>query len=127
MRIKLIAVAAVLAMSIALCLFSMHQVFAALDQMEYQTALLLERIDAGDLEGGRQVLAEMAHQWEEAKPLLEALTPHGDLHDVTLQYVEAATNLESGDMDDFARSAALLREYLKHLREHESLSWSNLF
>ena len=50
-----------------------------------------------------------------------------DLHDVTLQYVEAATNLESGDMDDFARSAALLREYLKHLREHESLSWSNLF
>ena len=51
MRIKLIAVAAVLALSIALCLFSMHQVFAALDQMEYQTALLLERIDAGDLEG----------------------------------------------------------------------------
>ena len=127
MRVKLIAVAAVLALSIGLCLFSMNRVFSMLDKMEYQTALLLERVEVGDREGGRQVLAQMARQWEEAKPLLEALTPHGDLHDVTLQYVEAATNLESGDMDDFARSAALLRESLKHLREHESLSWSNLF
>lgn len=127
MRVKLISTIVVLALSVALCLMSMHLVFSMLDEMEDYAAVILEKTDRDDREGARETLAQMAQKWQDAMPLLEALTPHEDLHDVTLQYVEATTNLESGDMDDFARSVSLLKESLGHLRDHESLSWSNLF
>lgn len=127
MRMKLILTLAVLVVSVALCAVSMYLIFGVLDDMDDMTSVVLERSDAGDREGARETLAQMALIWQDAQPLLEALTPHEDLHEVQMQYVEAATNLESGDMDDFARSVALLKESLSHLRDHESLSWSNLF
>ncbi|MEG2859134.1 MAG: DUF4363 family protein [Clostridia bacterium] len=127
MRVKLIATLLVLILSVALCVASMQVVFHEIVMMEDLTEKVLERASAGDTAGAREALAQMAEKWEGARPMLEALTPHEDLHQVTLQYVEATSNLESGDWDDFARAMALLKEMLKHLHEHEELSWSNLF
>ncbi len=127
MRIKLVATIAVLALSSIICIFSMRYVFGVIDEMETLSMMVLENIDSGDESGARETLSRMAEKWEKAGGLLKALTPHEDLHEVSIQYVEATTNLESGDLDDFRRSMALLGEALKHLDEHESLSWSNIF
>ena len=127
MRVKLIATISVLVLSIAICAVSTWFVYDQIDEMDRLTAIVLEQFDAGNREGAREALAQMATAWEKAGPILRSLTPHEDLHSVIIQYVEASTNLESDDDSDFMRSVSLLVESLKHLREHEALSWSNLF
>ena len=126
MKVKLIATIVVLVLSVAICAFSMWFAFTEIDKMEYQTSLVYECMDRGDREGAREALAQMATQWEKAGPILRSLTPHEDLHSVIIQYVEATSNLETDDDDDFMRSMALLSEALDHLREHETLSLPNL-
>ncbi|MEA4897660.1 DUF4363 family protein [Bacillota bacterium Meth-B3] len=126
MRVKLIATLAVLGLALAVCVASMLFVFTLVDQMEVMAAVVLERMDVNDTVGAREALSQLAEKWARAGGWLKSLTPHEDLHEVSIHATEAATTLEAGDTDDFRRSMALLMESLKHLREHESFSLSNV-
>lgn len=126
MRVKLIATISVLALSIAICVFSMAFSFSRVEDMQRMATVVMEKFDKGDHDGAREALSRMAQQWEAGDSVLKMLLPHEDLHDVTIHYVEAIADLEAVDTDDFRRSMALLDESLKHLHEHESISIANL-
>lgn len=126
MRFKLIATLIVLVLSLAICIGTMLFVFTLVDQMESMAAVVLERMDVNDTVGAREALSQLAEKWARAGGWLKSLTPHEDLHEVTIHATEAANTLEAGDADDFRRAMALLVESLKHLREHEAFSLSNV-
>ena len=58
---------------------------------------------------------------------MEMLTSHDSLHEVYSELVDARVCLESGDYDDCYRALAQLGEALRHIREMEAVSLSNLY
>ena len=84
-------------------------------------------MDRKDYDTGRALLKEIATNWQDSGDWMEALTPHEDLQAVTTEYIEAIIGLEHMDLDDYYTSMGLLREKLRHLRDHESLRLANLF
>lgn len=126
MRVKLISAALVLALCVVFCVVSARSVFSLIDEASALCEKALQAVDRADYDEGRAVLVNIATLWQDAGDTLEALTPHEDLQAVTTEYIEALTELEHMDLDDFYTSMALLREKLRHLRDHESLRLSNL-
>ena len=126
MRIKCIATILVFVVSAAICFGCTYCIHTAVSQTEFLANTALMRFDEGDMPGALEMLSRMAERWNRQLPLMQMIASHDDLHDISLQYQEAATNLKSGDSDEFQRSMSLLQEALKHLRDQESLSFANL-
>ena len=127
MRIKYIATIAVLIVSVAICFATTHVIQTAVSHTESFANESLSRFAKGNSKGALESLARLSERWNRRLPLLQMITSHDDLHDISLQTREAATNLKSGDTEEFKRSMSLLQEALDHLREQESVSLSNLF
>lgn len=58
---------------------------------------------------------------------LEALVPHEDLHDLSIQIADALISIRIGDMDDCKKAIVLIKENAEHLIRHEALSLGNIF
>ncbi len=120
------AMLAVLILSLGVCIFSVeriHRVTGELDGMRVEVLGLTER---GDREGAKERMAQLAEVWSRHEATLETIAPHDALHEVTVMIVESDANLSSGDMDDFARSMALLGEAIEHLYTEEQLKLKNI-
>ena len=126
MRATLISMLAVALLSAGICVFSMLMIGHAAGEMESMRTEVLKLADAGDLPGAKERLKQMAEMWSRHEGTLAVLSSHEDLHKITELLIEGDANLAADDLDDFERSMALLGEALRHLREEEKLSFSNV-
>lgn len=127
MKRTLIAMLAVLAISLALCAAAMALLNDAVDEaqaLRSQAVLAVEERRAGD---AKTLLLRLAEDWTARGPLLEMLASHDALHEVQSAIAEAQVCLECEDRDDFLRMMSSLDGALKHLSDAEALRWSNLY
>ena len=111
------------AMLIVTALIRMDQVT---DEMEEMRMMVMDLAEAGDIEGAKAELGQMAGAWSRHEQVMEMLAPHEQLHEITVLIIEGDANLTAGDRDDFNRSMALLGEAVNHLREEEQLKLTNI-
>ena len=126
MRSRLIVVISMLVFSVLLCLTSMLYVYNVMDradEMRLKIILLAEqkRYDEAEVE-----LVDALTYITNVSPILEVLTPHEDLHELTNQLTDARVSLAIRDMDDFRKAVVLFRQNIEHIRAHEALSLSNI-
>lgn len=116
----------VMALTVGLCVFSQRYVSRAADEIDGMRTEVLEMTEDGDREGAHIRLMQMAETWSRYERVLEAIVPHDTLHEVTALIIEGNANLESGDLDDFNRSMALLGESIRHMYAEEEMHLSNI-
>lgn len=126
MRFTMILLCVALVLAIGVCAACQYTINRAVYQMQEITTLAIDYANIGDQESCAEQMVRLASKWEEHKPWLEIMTSHEDLHAVTEHYTEASMNLEREHYDDFYKSMALLDEALKHIRDQEALSISNI-
>ena len=126
MRATLISMLAVAFLSVGICVFSVCLIGHVAGEMENMRIEVLNLADAGEISGAKERLEQMAQMWSRHEETLAVLSSHEDLHEVTALLIEGDANLTADDLDDFERSMALLGEALRHLREEEALSFSNV-
>lgn len=127
MRFTLITICVALVLAIGVCLGCVSTIDRAIYEMQDISTLAIDFVNAGDNKTGAEQMVRLASKWEAYRPWLEVMTSHEDLHAVTEHYTEAAMNLERDHLDDFHKSMALLDESLKHIRDQEALTISNVF
>jgi len=127
MRRTLILTLAVLAAALLVCTASMLALNDAVDRADELQSLAVLAAEEGDASNAKTLLAELARFWEERAALMETLTNHDALHDVSAAIAEAQICLECEDHDDFLRTMSHLSAGLTHLRDEEAVRWSNLY
>ena len=126
MKGTLISVGVTLFLSIAICFVSLFTVERAVYDMEDVCMQVIDVVEKGDISAGKEQMVVLAMTWERYQRWLTMLVPHQDIHNVSERYVEASVNLQREHFDDFHKSMALLEEALKHLRDQEPPSISNI-
>ena len=127
MRATLISMLAVALLAAGVCIFSVMMIGHVSGEMESMRTQVLDLIDAGDLQGGRERLKQMAEIWSRHEEMLAVIASHDDLHEIAGLLIEGDANLDADDLDDFNRSMALLGEAFRHLYEEERLTPANVF
>ena len=127
MRATLISMLAVALLAAGVCIFSVMMIGHVSGEMESMRTQVLDLIDAGDLQGGRERLKQMAEMWSRHEEMLAVIASHDDLHEIAGLLIEGDANLDADDLDDFNRSMALLGEAFRHLYEEERLTPANVF
>jgi hypothetical protein len=118
---------AVLAVSLALCLFSLFFQQRTLEGLDRMRSEAVSLINAGDRAGAEEKITQLADSFENRSKILEMIASHNDLHDAYLHIVGAKISLELRDLDDTSKELALLGETLSHLRQHEAFTISNIY
>ena len=126
MRATLISLVIVALLSAGICVFSFFVIGHVAGEMESMRLEVLDFADAGEMESAQERLKQMAEMWGRHEKTLAVISSHDDLHEITGLLIEGDANLTADDLDDFARSMALLGEALRHLHEEEKLSFSNV-
>lgn len=126
MRKNLIAMLAVAALSVGICVFALMWTERVIDRIDDMRMEVMDMAEAGDVEGAKAKLGQMAEAWEHHERVMEILTAHGQLREIATLIIEGDANLTAGDRDDFNRSMALLGEAIHHLYEEERLSLTNI-
>lgn len=126
MRFKLIATGVVMLLVISLCTVSLIFINRTTKEMDDIRIAGLEFADQNDILGAKEQLVKLSAHWSRVEGALEVLTSHDDLHNVTMQLVEASVALECGHMDDFHKAMALLGEAIEHIYHQEQISISNI-
>jgi len=123
---NLVAMLIVTALSAGVCAFALIRMDQVTDEMEEMRMMVMDLAEAGDIEGAKAGLGQMAGAWSRHEQVMEMLAPHEQLHEITVLIIEGDANLTAGDRDDFNRSMALLGEAVNHLREEEQLKLTNI-
>ena len=127
MRATFISMCAVLIASLALCGVSMYAHFTAIDEMNGLCEGALECVKADDVEGARRQVKALRKSFDDTSAMLELLSDHDELHEVLNCIVDARVALEWEDVDDAYQALARMKGVLEHLRDHESMSFANLY
>lgn len=117
---------AVLALCLGVCFLSQSRLMGVVEEMDAKRLEVLEKFESGDTDGAREQFVELAEKWERDMGVLEVLLGHDELHEIKVRIVEARSDFECGDLDDFRRSMAILGEVVSHLYEEERLKLSNI-
>ncbi len=127
MRATAIALIVVLALSLSLCVLSRVSVQRAVREMDDLRVEADGFARAGDGDLAMERLVKIANRMEDARPFLEMLTSHEDLHDAIKQVVDAQVYLEFGDLTETCRALSQLGEILTHIGETEEVTLANLW
>ncbi|MDD6883646.1 MAG: DUF4363 family protein [Eubacteriales bacterium] len=127
MRSKMTAMLITLALAVALCCASLMFLNYFMDQADDLCSRAISQVEAQDHHGALESLTTLAEKWEKWAALLESVTSHEDLQEVTREIIDTKTCLEQGDIDDFTRQAAQLGHAIHHIRDQEDIRLSNLF
>lgn len=126
MRTMLIAALTVAVVTGSLCCWGISYIDEATDELSDLAMQLMDHAAAENYEGAQETITIMANQWARNRPVLEMLTDHEDLHNVTEHLVQGQTHLKYRHANDFYQSMALLNESLRHMRDSERLSLANI-
>lgn len=126
MKARIIVVISMLLISVSVCLISMLYVRSAMNEMEDMRIQTVLAVEEGRKEDALVLLTDMISLLDERSRILECLTPHEDLHNLVIELTTAKKSLMIGDMDDYKQSVMLIQEFSEHIRDHESLTLSNI-
>lgn len=127
MRTQMTMAIVVTIVSVALCFASVAYIDEATDELSDLAMQLMDYAEAEDYAHASETLVIMANQWARHRPILEMISDHEDLHNVTEQLVESQVHLKYEHANDFYQSMALLDESLRHIRDSERFSIANIF
>lgn len=127
MRKTAITLGVVLLVSMMICTASLLTVQKSMDHIDDLRVKSYQQAASGDAKGAMETLVTIASHWEKALPLLEVLSSHDDMHDVSKAIIDAQICLEFGEMDDCCRTLRLMGETLEHIRNMEAMRMSNLY
>lgn len=127
MRATFISMCAVLVVSLALCGVSMYLHFTAIDKMDGLCEGALECVRADDVEGAKRQVKSLRESFDDTSTMLELLSDHDELHEILSCIVDARVALECEDVDDAYQALSRMQGVLEHLRDHESMSFANLY
>ena len=127
MKRKLALTLAVLACALAVCTAGLFALNDAVDEAERLQSLAVLAVDEGRPDEAKSLLLRLAELWEGRGALMETLTSHDALHEVSAALAEAQICLECEDHDDFLRTMSTVRMGLGHLRDEQALRLSNLY
>lgn len=127
MKRTLIAMLAVLAVSLALCWASRALLDGAVDEALALGRMAVQAEEEDRASDARNLIQRLSERWDERAPALELLTSHDALHDVQTAIGEARICLKCEDRDDFLRMMSNLDAALQHIRDAEAVSWGNLY
>lgn len=122
-----IMVAAVLAVSLAVCTAGLVVLEGILEEAHGMATEIGVYMERGDGEAAKEGLVRLANRWEESMGVLEVLCDHDDLHAVQEKIIQAEICAEHTDMEDFYASVMLIGANLEHIRDEEALRLSNLY
>ena len=127
MRRTLIAMLAVLGLSLALCAGAYMLLDDAVDEAQALRSAAI-RAEAEDRPADAEaLLLALAQVWKGRRAALETLASHDAVHEVQLAIAESRICLECGDHDDLLRVLSNLDAALEHIREEQALCWENLY
>ncbi|MBR1820472.1 MAG: DUF4363 family protein [Clostridia bacterium] len=127
MRRTLILTLAVLICALAVCAASMLALNGIVDEAERLQSLAVLAANEARTADAKTLLLELAELWESKSGMLEMLSAHEAVHDVSATLAEAQICLECEDHDDFLRTMSTARAGLEHLKDEEALRLSNLY
>ena len=128
MRAKLIAATIVLLLMLSVCVFANLTIKTDTERMHSMSNQAIVAFKRGDAERALQLLSALQATLDERRPLLEVLTTHEAINEVSLYLAEARAWLLSNEpREQFVGSMAMVNESLTVLYELQRLSWSNLF
>lgn len=122
-----IIISVVLALSLSICVASMHVLNGILDTAHELSTNIFVAMEAGDITAAREGLVALATLWDEKSTLMEMLCAHDDLHEVKERIIQAEICIEYTDMEDFYSAVALIGEGVEHIRDQEALTLTNLY
>jgi hypothetical protein len=122
-----ITTAAVFAVCIAICTWSLVTLGGILDEAHTRTVEVFAQMERGNVTAAREGLVALANLWDENETLLELLCPHDDLHEVKERIIEAEICISYTDMEDFYASVSLIGEAIERIRDSEALKATNLY
>lgn len=126
MKTMLIAALTVAIVTAGVCIWGVAYVDEATDELSDLAIQLMRYAENEDYEHAQETITAMANLWARRRPVLETLTDHDDLHAVTEHIVEGSVHLKYRHANDFYHSMALLDESMRHIRDAERFSLSNL-
>ena len=116
----------ILAVSVAICLGAMLSLNGLLNRAHGMAVDIRVYAENGDESATREGLVALAAYWDRWRRLFEVITDHDDLRDVKERIIQAQLNFDAGEREQFLSDIALVGEGIDHIREEESLHWSNL-
>ena len=125
-KMSLISMTAVLALTVCVCLFSVNFITDVCGDMEKVQEAVMDYAENGQAERAHGELQYMAQIWKRHEDVMEMLVPHESIHEITDLLIQAEACLKAGDTDDFFESMAHLRKALRHMQEDERLHLSNI-
>lgn len=127
MRRTAILMAAVLAVSLVVCLAGGRALDRAVDEAQrLRSAAILAEAE-GRQADAKTLLLALAEAWKGHRAALETLASHDALHEVQAGIAEACVCLECEEHDDFLRILTNLDLALEHIRDEQALRWENLY
>ena len=127
MKRTLILTLAVLLGALALCVASLRYVNRSVDEAERLQNLAVLAVQEGRADEAKALMVALAGFWDDRAFLMETVACHDALHDVGAAIAEARICLECEDHDDFLRTMSSVDMGLRHLRDEEAVSLSNLY
>ena len=125
-KMSLISMAAVLGLTVCVCLFSVNFITDVCGEMEEIHEAVMDCAEHGESERAHGELRYMAQIWKRHENVMAMLVSHESIHEITGLLIQADACLKAGDTDDFFESMAHLKEALGHMREDERFRLSNI-
>ena len=115
------------AAALVICLFCLVSVANAVGEVERLRLETVRLTQAGDDVAARERLTRLATRWQRHTFLLEMISSHDDVHEVTSAIIDARVCQEMGDTDDLMRVLEQLGTGLEHIRSIQEARLSNLY
>ena len=109
-----------LALIIAVSLWSMFAISGAADRMEETTEQIVQAAQQGDRNQAADLAQQLVQQWQEANATLSLFLYRGDLDEIATKASEIHALAQSGELDDCAVESRECARMVEHLRESES-------
>lgn len=127
MRMTLIVSLAVGIAALAVCLASLVGVLNVAGEAERLRLAVLDQVLAGEMPLARESLTRLGMHWERHTRLLEMISSHDDMHEVTSHILDARVCMDVQDTDDLVRVLEQLGAALEHVRSVQLVNFSNLY
>ncbi len=125
-KMSLISMAAVLGLTVCVCLFSVNFITDVCGEMEEVHEAVMDYAESGQAERAHGELRRMAQFWKRQEDVMAVLVPHESIHEITGLLIQAEACLKAGDTDEFFESMAHVKEALGHMQEDERFTLSNI-
>ena len=127
MRVTLTASICVGLCALIVCIYALVFVSNAIGEIERLRLEALELVEYGRYAPAREKLIQLAARWQRHTPVLEMISSHDDVHEVSASILDAEVCMEAMDVNDLLRVLEQLRAALEHIYSIQQVNLRNLY